>query len=469
MATKRDQLQAHRFLVQRVISALVTREADPEQPPFRRPSTAAFGSVGLAVLVLVGFGVFGLLVPGGNNAWRDGESVIVEKETGTRFVYREGRLHPVRNYTSALLLVGQHAPLLTVSRDSLRDVPRGPLLGIADAPDALPGTDRLLSGGWSLCSQPGPDRTGSTVDESVLLVGEEPSGADPGDGALLVEVPETGELYLIRNGYRHRISRPDVVTVGQALQSEPRARVGVAFVDVLPAGDAIAPITVPGNGEKSTAVPGRPDVRAGQVFVAETSAGNQYYLAETDRLRSISQFQYDIQLTFAPTAAAYDGGRPAGLRLSLFEAAQSRQEQRPAPKPGDAPERRPEFARSGLGPVCAVFSPGSPMPRLVVDPSLPAPDPLSVTPRRSDQGTPLADRVRVAPGSAALVEVMPSADAPVGTVAVVSDQGRLHPLDNREIARVLGYEGVTPVRMPAALVARIPLGSGLAPKAALAR
>jgi hypothetical protein len=33
MASKRDQLHAYQFLVQRVISALVTRETDPEQPP----------------------------------------------------------------------------------------------------------------------------------------------------------------------------------------------------------------------------------------------------------------------------------------------------------------------------------------------------------------------------------------------------------------------------------------------------
>ncbi|HEY0620765.1 MAG TPA: type VII secretion protein EccB, partial [Kribbella sp.] len=51
MATKRDQLQAYQFLVQRVVSALVIRESDPEQPPFRRPTAAAIGSVALAVLV----------------------------------------------------------------------------------------------------------------------------------------------------------------------------------------------------------------------------------------------------------------------------------------------------------------------------------------------------------------------------------------------------------------------------------
>jgi hypothetical protein len=83
VASKRDQLQAHQFLVQRVTSALVRRETDPEQPPFRRPSGAAVGSLALAVVALAVVGVYGLIVPGGSKAWRDDDAVIVEKETGT--------------------------------------------------------------------------------------------------------------------------------------------------------------------------------------------------------------------------------------------------------------------------------------------------------------------------------------------------------------------------------------------------
>jgi len=45
MATRKDQLQSHQFLGQRMVSALVTRETDPEQPPFKRATSAAFGGV----------------------------------------------------------------------------------------------------------------------------------------------------------------------------------------------------------------------------------------------------------------------------------------------------------------------------------------------------------------------------------------------------------------------------------------
>lgn len=471
MASKRDQLQAHVFLVQRVISALVHRETDPEQPVFRRPSNAAIGSIALALLALGVVWVYGLVVPGGDKVWRDGNAVIVEKETGTRFVYLDGRLHPVHNYTSALLALGKHADTRSVSSNSLAGVPRGPRLGIPDAPDALPARKGLLTGGWTQCSQPAPDRTGSTVDETVLMVGAEPGGGtELTDEALLVEVPDTGDQYLIRHGYRHRVRQPDTVSVGHALKSEPMARVGMAFVDVLPAGQPIAPITVPGAGQPSTAVPGRPDIRAGQLLIAETSGGAlQHYLAKTDVLRPISEFQYDIQRAFAPTAEAYGGGEATGIRIGLLAAAQAKVESSGEPAAGDAPPRRPTFAPSGRGAVCATYAPGASVPRLRVDPTMPAPDAMTNTPKRTDNGTPLADRITVAPGRAALVEVMPSAQSPAGTLAIVTDLGRLHVLENADVARTLGYDSAVAVRMPAALVARVPQGSPLEPKAALRR
>jgi hypothetical protein len=97
---------------------------------------------------------------------------------------------------------------------------------------------------------------------------------------------------------------------------------------------------------------------------------------------------------------------------------------------------------------------------------MPERDPATVTAKRSTAGTALADRVLVPPGTAAVVEAMPSGKAPAGTVSVVTDLGRSYPLADPKLLDVLGYEGVQPVRIPAGLVARIPQGSGLDPAAA---
>lgn len=470
MATKRDQLQSHQFLVQRMVSALVTRESDPEQPPFRRSSVAALGSLALAVLVLAGFGVYGLIVPGGNKSWQRGEVVVVEKETGTRYVYVDGRLHPVTNYASAVLALGKKSTTRAVSRRSLAGVPRGPLVGIRDAPDALPARNRLLTGSWTLCSEPSLDLAGARTSESVLMVGQRPAGGQPlADAAMLVEVIGSGDQYLIWRGYRHRIQRSDTVTVGLALGSEPWARVGSAFVDALPSGEPIAPIRLAGLGKPSRALADRPGTLIGQLFVVQTSGGGvQHYLADRERLLPISALQFDIQRAYPPMAAAYGGKAPYGMQLGLLSAGQAKQSGVGERLAGQAPRGRPQFVapRHGLGTVCASLAPDSTIPDVFIDPVMPERDPATVTAKRSRAGTALADRVLVPPGSAAVVEVMPTEQAPAGTVSIVTDLGRSYPLADPGLLDIFGYGGVRPVRLPAGLVARIPQGSGLSQQAA---
>jgi type VII secretion protein EccB len=470
VASKRDQLQAYQFVVQRAVSALVLRETDPEQPPFRRPAGASFGSVAVAVIALACVAVYGLIVPGGDTAWRREPGVIVEKETGTRYVYLDGKLHPVTNYASALLLLGDHRATQSVSRDSLVGVPRGPRIGIPDAPDALPGPDRLLTGSWSLCSTPASDVAGGRVEQSVLLAGTASGGGSAlADRALLVQLASTGDHYLVWRGHRHRITDWGAVGTGLSLTGEPWAVVGPAWLDVLPEGAPVGPLAVSNPGAPSGAVPGRTDIRVGALLVVQTSGGGQqFYLAEADALRPISGFQYDIQRAYAPNLPAYPDGEPIAVPLAPPSAAAARRLDPVAATPEAAPAARPEIARlrDREATVCAVFEPGAAVPHLTVDPTLPATDPSAATARRTDTGAPLADRVYLPPGWAALVEAMPAPDAPRGTLTVVTDLGRRYALATPEVQRMLGYGGAHPVRLPAGLVARLPEGPGLDPAAA---
>jgi type VII secretion protein EccB len=460
VATKRDQLHAHQFLAQRVVSALVTRESDPEQPPFRRPAFAAIGSVAVAVIALAVVGVYGVIVPGGNRGWQDGDAVVVEKETGARYVYLDGRLHPVANYASALLALGKHAESRRISRNSMVGVPRGPRIGIPDAPDSLPGPDKVLDGAWSFCSQPGTDRTGATVPQSVLMVGRSPASGQPlHDRALLVEVAETGRRHVVLGGYRHELGERDVEPVRAALGAGAAIRVSPAVAEAVPAGRPIVTMAVRAAGAPSRAVPGRTDQRAGQVLVG--AQAERYYLAEVDRLRPISRLQYDIQLAARGTAA-----RP----LDLTEAATAVQEAEVPAAAGDPPRTAPRFVTgAATTTVCLVFEPARGVPVLLVDPAMPAADPMSGTPGRTDRGTRLADRMLVPGGWVAVVESMPSPNAPAGTLLLVTDLGIAHPLADPALLEVLGYPNARPVKMPGGVVARIPMGSGLSHEGALLR
>ena len=216
MASRRDQVQSYQFFVQRMTSALVAREPDPDAAPFRRLGGAGLGGIMIAVLCLAAVGVYGLVRPGGSTSWKDGAAVIVEKETGTRYVYRDGLLHPVLNYSSALLALG--SPVTKqVSRNSLTGTARGSRIGIQDAPDALPDPKRMLDGPWTLCSQPASNAAGDLVATTVLTVGRRPTGGrEPGEAALLARDDVTDVLYLVWHDHRHQPPRSNTRIVWSA-------------------------------------------------------------------------------------------------------------------------------------------------------------------------------------------------------------------------------------------------------------
>src|SRR5579859_3206580 len=159
---QRDQAHAYRFLARRLSSALVRDDPDGPDAPMRRLAIASFGSVMIAALVVAGVGVFGVLRPGGATAWKNGQALILERETGSRYLYLGGELHPVLNYTSARLVLGQSSlSIVSVSRASLRAAPTGAPVGIAGAPDELPTPSTLVTAPWTVCSLPAQDAAGA--------------------------------------------------------------------------------------------------------------------------------------------------------------------------------------------------------------------------------------------------------------------------------------------------------------------
>src|SRR5947208_915421 len=106
LASRQSQLHSYQFATQRTVSALVTRDPDPAQPPFRRVGGSVFASLMVAILALGAVGIYGLIVSGGNTTWRADGAVVVEREQGATLDYLNGELHPLLNYASALLASG---------------------------------------------------------------------------------------------------------------------------------------------------------------------------------------------------------------------------------------------------------------------------------------------------------------------------------------------------------------------------
>jgi type VII secretion protein EccB len=460
MASRSDQLHSHQFALQRAVSALAMRDPDPVSSPLRRIGGALFASVMIAVLAVAAVGVYGLLRPGTGGSWRDGQATIIEKETGARYVYIDGKLHPVLNYTSAILILGT-PDTVQVSRAELVDIPRGTPVGIPGAPDPLPGPDQLVSEPWTLCSRPATDQSGATiagVAESVLRVGWAPDELPMADEGVLAVDP-TGGWHLLWHNRRFTLTDPRIVLPAFAWTEASATPVSVPVLNSIPAGADIGPIQTPRTDEPS-AVPG---LNVGEVFVVTNAEGNrQYGVALADGVSALTA----VQASLLVVDGANGGEDVRTLSPSEFAAADRLTDLIPT---GDdaPPATTPTQVRPGeRGGLCATFASGAETPTLAVVSALApvsgevraTPDPAAVGPR--------ADYVAVPPGRGVIVEAVASPGGRGGSLAVVSDLGLRFAVPSVEILANLGYGGVTPQRLPASLVGLLPAGRALDPDAA---
>lgn len=471
MASRRDQFQSYQFMVQRVISSLVLHETDPAQTPLRRMAGAAFGSVMIAVLALAVAGVIGVIFPGGNNTWQTDGKVIVEAETGSRFVWLQDKsgtfyLHPVANFASAALLVGT-TETTEVSRSSLSGVPRGPRLGIPDAPDAVPKADQMLGAPWTLCSLPAQTISGERIPNTALVVGRgRNEGEAIGESGVLVRDIERGTLHLVWNGHQYLIPAEDPVLEGLGWRQVPQIEVGTAWLSALPAGKDLAAPVLSGLGQPSAALTGGV---VGEVRLVEAAGGGQYYLVGADKISAITEVQAFILLA-DPTikTSVYGGKTPVAGPLSAADANAAPRGPLPASDPTAPPAVSPPMAsvNSPQSTVCASFRNAGLVPEVAVQAAVEGAELAPATQRRTQDGTVLADRVQVEPTWGTVVESMVSPTARSGSLYLVTDEGKRYALANETAVASLGLQTVTPVRMPASLVARIPAGDTLDPKAA---
>jgi type VII secretion protein EccB len=455
MASRQDQLHSYQFTVQRVVSALVMRDTDPVRSPFRRIAGATLAGILLAAVSLGAVAVYGVLSPGGGTDWRDGNAVIVERESGARYVYAGGALHPVPNYTSALLVIGSpQAHPVTVSRSTLGGVPRGAPLGIPGAPDPLPAPDRLVGAPWALCSA----RLSDGPAQSILYLGRVPVGGTelPDLTGLLISAPD-GTAYLVWRRTRYRVSRYALGAL--AWGAETPTPVTPALVNALGAGPDLATPTVPGTRGGPSKVPG---ARVGQVVVETVpGGGRQYAVALADGLAAVSELQAALLLAGSGAGTLELG--PGDFTANLTAA--------PLIPTGPLapPETRPELAHPHAADrgLCATV--GGARDTLSYDVPVPAagfpvaPVPAGATATATAAVN--ADRIVVEPGRGAVVSAVPSPNAP-GALSVVSELGIRYPVASADVLAMLGYAGVNPVRLPSSLVSLLPVGPALDPVAA---
>ncbi|MFE0425043.1 type VII secretion protein EccB [Streptomyces sp. NPDC058953] len=471
MQNKRDQVQAHMFLMGRLTSSMLRSDPDaPESPQGRTNRGVAIGII-IAVLVAVGAFVVGLISPGKQSSWKTSGDLIVDKGTGARYLYLDGRLRPVRNYASAKLIGGGELGTTTVSTASLKGVPRGTPVGIEGAPDELPAAGDLTGTPWQVCVTE-TRGAGGTEAVTTLAIGLDGAG-DRLDRtrALLVAGPD-GHDYLIWQGSRLRIDREGTAGAALGYASVRPVPVSAAFLNALPAGPDLAAPAVEGAGTPGPRIGGR-DTKVGQLFTLTVpGADERHYVLRADGLAPLTATELALLLADPRIRAeAYDGAapNPAALTSDALRGNAAPDAGRAA-RPGRAPETPPKAVTVPRDRTpCALVAPDGDGTRFGV-----ALAPTAELGPLAQHSAGIAaapcvpvDRVAVRPGRGSLVRVVGAGGGDLGgTLYLVTEAGVKYRLADAAAVDALGYRKVTPGEMPALMLAMLPSGPDLRPEAA---
>lgn len=450
MPSRQDQLHSYQYSLQRVVAALVTHDPDPYRSPMRRAGMTALVGLLVAAVAVGAVAVYGVLTGAGSGKPDNPAAVYVEKGTGARFVVSDGKLHPVLNFSSALLLAtGNEPDVITTSTEQLAKVPLGPTLGIPDAPDSLPDAGGLLKDAWSVCTASGDDN----APTSTLLIGDAVRGgsemAASGGFALVVRDP-AGETYLVYENRRFLIPAGRLAATLSAigLNGQPSWPVATAWVNAVPLGPDLTPPAIAGFGAPS----GIGNLTVGQLVT--NADATQFSVVLADGVSPVTPMQAQLLQTVlgarSPVPLGADFNQVTSSPTKVSDVGRANPLPKTVPASAVTPRR-----------VC-LTRPLDGDARIQIDPVVPAGVAVSSA---TVSGGVQVDQMHVTRGTGAVVISSASSTAPAsaGTVTLVTDIGLRYSVASREALAKLGYGGITLPRVPAELVSLLPQGPALDP------
>jgi len=335
--TTKSQVQAYQFVLRRMQSALVRRDAVMLHDPMRTHTRATIVGVVLGALGVIVFVVWGLLSP--SPSVPAAGNIVIGEQSGTVYVVMGNpkTLVPTFNLASARLLLlaqekkssaggsGGAAPApaqasastaavknpTVVSDDQLKDIPRGKLTGIPDGPQLIPTDSQRISPNWAVCDQvqldptlPVPDSVNQTNTYVFGGVAPNALGTELGDKEALLAKADNGKTYLIyrlpstqnrpnANTVRAEIDTSDshnAVSTALQLNQKPR-KITAGLLNAIP---EVARLTPP-QIQEGPAPADFDGLAAGDVFSTQpTGAQPQYWAITTTGIQQVSNAVADV-------------------------------------------------------------------------------------------------------------------------------------------------------------------------------
>jgi type VII secretion protein EccB len=514
--TTKSQVQAYRFVLRRMQSALVRKDAVMLHDPMRTHSRATVVGVCIAALGLLGFLIWGILSPKPTAPNKDG--IVIGKPSGQVYVLiakPDKKLVPVFNLASArLLLMAQNqqgdeqqkvagaagpgsgtvaVQVPTVVDDNeLRDIPKGRKVGIADGPDLLPSADQRIESRWTVCDQyildPYlPDPAKDDKVETTVIAGVKDLGAELRQSeSLLVRAPD-GETYLVyrtpgtanlpnTSTVRAKVDltrddtgefvHPEVPVALDLTTVEPRT-ITTGMLNAIPEKKPLESPDIPGRGSDSGMDFGDSDLRKiGSVFKVER-AGDvpRFYVVLRDGVKQVKESTANLirykDNPGPPTLKAVNPDQMTGKpQSSSIDDSTYPEGTTEVLDPVNFPVACLGWSYSGEGTNAEEHTSvhvGRKLPGIGLN--------SNNTPTWVDISTPSADGTRIQhfympPGRGAVVRQATSKqDFTRGQITLISDRGVKYGVPNAQTAQGLGLGDQVPA--PRSIIQLLPDGASL--------
>jgi type VII secretion protein EccB len=442
VATKKDLQQAQAYSRQRVLTAFTSGIPGGKELEPSNPMRTVIAAIALAVLLVLGSLVFGLLAPGLPQGWQN-DKLLLSETTGSRYVSKDSVLHPVLNTTSARLMIPpEDWKIITVDEERIAEVERGEARGIPGAPDELPQTSRLIQNSWSSCIQ---------GDDMLSVLDSSPGVTALDGGASVVEVGDTAYVVTAGHSYAVPADTRDGVLRVLLLGSLTPIQAPAVWLELFANG---TPLEIPAIDGAGTALAGYPGLAIGSVVhQSGTDDDDRLIITADGRLTTISPFAYSLYQLAAGDAATTVEVSPADLTgLGNADSPFG-----PTDWPTDVPN-----AEDLTDAACALLDTSGTSPAV----ALAAPD-------DSERIGEIDGTVRLRASSGALVRAI-ATDAPnLGQVVLIDSSGTTFAvpdalLDDSDVLARLGYEDVEIPSIPESWLALFPSGPALTIAAAAA-
>lgn len=452
------------FVMGRLTSGVLRLEPDGLDQPVTRTSRGLLGGIVAAVLIGLVMTLIAFLLPGGNDSWKQTGTLVVVKDSGSRYLSVDGVLHPVLNLTSAKLLAGESMNMRSLSAASIRTAPRGAVVGLVGAPDSLPQAEDVDEQFWTACALPGQSGGGPSSTKISLDLGDVPISRTLGPDAGVVVTGSDGGTYLLWEGSRFRIDPAIDRTLLLGADAAGSSAVDAGFLDLIPSGPDLAVPPTAGAGTDGPVLAGEKS-RIGELFA--DSAGHPYLLTQ-EGLVPLTATLFEVYQADPRTQTAAYGGRP----VVVEEVGPGDISEHLAPPSATVdltheshlPSSLPEIVALAPGQaVCAREQSGE--SRTVIRSSVTETKSSSWVGAGIVPSCGSVQYVNVKPGHGALVQATLAGGEAGPSTYLITDTGVKYPIPSADAQSTLGYGSVNPSRMSTAWLNLLSTGPLLDPDA----